>query len=60
MLIGNWIVGPVFLVTSWPFYVARLHAEEQMMVDEFGEEYKEYRKRTGRIIPKFGRICDAN
>jgi protein-S-isoprenylcysteine O-methyltransferase Ste14 len=24
------------------------------MIEEFGEEYREYMKRTGRVLPKIG------
>jgi protein-S-isoprenylcysteine O-methyltransferase Ste14 len=30
----------------------RIPKEEQMMVEEFGEEYKAYMKRIGRLLPK--------
>jgi protein-S-isoprenylcysteine O-methyltransferase Ste14 len=29
----------------------RMRAEERMMIEEFGNEYEEYRKRTKRLIP---------
>ena len=29
--------------------------EEQMMVEEFGEEYVRYMEHTGRLFPRFGR-----
>jgi protein-S-isoprenylcysteine O-methyltransferase Ste14 len=32
--------------------VARVPREEQMMLDEFGEEYRAYMQRTGRFFPK--------
>jgi protein-S-isoprenylcysteine O-methyltransferase Ste14 len=31
---------------------ARVPREEQMMIEEFGEEYKAYMQRTGRFFPK--------
>jgi len=31
----------------------RIPGEEQMMIDQFGEEYTEYMKRTGKLIPSF-------
>jgi protein-S-isoprenylcysteine O-methyltransferase Ste14 len=27
--------------------------EEQMLIDQFGDEYRAYMRRTGRLIPKF-------
>ena len=53
LLLQNWIVGPAFLVTFVPFYLLRVPSEERMMLDVFGDQYRDYRKRTGRILPKF-------
>lgn len=33
-------------------YLFRVPQEEQMMIDTFGEQYREYTTRTGRVIPK--------
>jgi len=35
--------------------VMRVPREEQMMIEEFGDEYKAYMERTGRFSPKFSR-----
>jgi protein-S-isoprenylcysteine O-methyltransferase Ste14 len=32
--------------------LARVPKEEQMMIGEFGEEYRTYMQRTGRFFPK--------
>jgi len=29
--------------------------EEQMMVEEFGDEYRSYMSQTGRIFPRLGK-----
>jgi len=34
---------------------ARIPKEEQMLLDEFGDEYRAYMKRTGRLLPRFRR-----
>jgi protein-S-isoprenylcysteine O-methyltransferase Ste14 len=34
-------------------YWARVADEEQMLIDQFGDEYRAYMRRTGRLIPKF-------
>jgi len=54
LLLQNWIAGLAFLVASVPLYLRRIPAEEQMMLEHFGEEYREYMKRTGRLIPRLG------
>ncbi len=53
LLIPNWIAGPSFLLLSIPLYLYRIPKEETMMIKQFGEEYKRYMKKTGRILPKF-------
>jgi protein-S-isoprenylcysteine O-methyltransferase Ste14 len=54
LLLQNWIVGFVNLLIFIPFYILRVQAEEKMMIDKFGEGYREYMKRTGGVIPKIG------
>ena len=51
LLLQNWVAGPAFLVASVPLYVARIPREEEMMLDQFGEEYRRYLERTGRVVP---------
>jgi protein-S-isoprenylcysteine O-methyltransferase Ste14 len=52
LMLHNWIAGFAFLLLSSVQYFTRIGAEEQMMVEQFGEEYKRYMERTGRIIPR--------
>ncbi len=51
LLLQNWIVGLVGLLVFLPLYLERVPREEQMMIDHFGEEYRTYMQRTGRVIP---------
>ncbi len=55
LLLQNWIAGPAFLVVQLPLYVRRIPAEERMMLEQFGDEYRQYMGRTGRLFPRFGR-----
>jgi len=55
LLLQNWIAGPAFLVVQVPLYLRRIPAEERMMLGQFGEEYREYMGRTGRLFPRFRR-----
>jgi len=59
----GWFVCLSLLTANWIFIGARVLTlagllwrtpkEEQMMIESFGGEYKEYIKRTGRFFPKF-------
>jgi protein-S-isoprenylcysteine O-methyltransferase Ste14 len=55
LLLQNWIAGPAFLVVQIPLYLRRIPAEERMMLEQFGEEYRQYMGRTGRLFPRLGR-----
>ena len=51
-LVGaNWFLI-AFLVVSFADLILRIPKEEQMMVEEFGEEYEAYIRRTGKLLPK--------
>lgn len=52
LFLPNWLVGPAYLVSMGVLYVIRRPHEEQMMVDAFGDEYREYRQRTGALFPR--------
>lgn len=54
LLLQNWIAGLVNLLIFIPFYLLRVQAEEKMMTDKFGDQYREYMKRTGGVLPKMG------
>ena len=47
--------SPFVLIAVWIIYFIvfrhRLHFEEKMMIEAFGDEYREYMKRTKRLIP---------
>ncbi len=52
LLIQNWLAGPLSLFFFIPFYFLRSSAEEKMMLERFGEAYRDYIKSTGGLIPK--------
>jgi protein-S-isoprenylcysteine O-methyltransferase Ste14 len=53
LLLQNWLAGPAGLLFFIPFYFLRVQAEENMMLDAFGDRYREYMNKTGGVIPKF-------
>jgi protein-S-isoprenylcysteine O-methyltransferase Ste14 len=50
-VIPNWVAGPSNLVAFAILFSLRLHAEEQMMSEAFGDEYATYAARTKRLVP---------
>jgi protein-S-isoprenylcysteine O-methyltransferase Ste14 len=48
---ANWFFVAFFFL-SLAGLVIRVPKEEQMMLDQFGDEYRAYMQRTGRFIPK--------
>lgn len=52
LISANLLVGVFGFLTWTLLYVVRVGDEEEMMLEQFGEEYEEYIKRTGRLIPK--------
>lgn len=55
LMLGNWIAGPACLVLFLPVFVVRVPREEQMMLNQFGEEYRAYMRSTGGVIPRLSR-----
>ena len=51
LVIPNWVAGPSNLVAFTILFALRVHAEEQMMTDVFGDEYTAYAARTKRLVP---------
>jgi protein-S-isoprenylcysteine O-methyltransferase Ste14 len=49
---SNWFVGIAGIICWSILYFIRVPKEERMMEEEFGDEYIQYKKETGRIIPK--------
>jgi protein-S-isoprenylcysteine O-methyltransferase Ste14 len=51
LLLQNWIAGPIGLVGFGILFFMRVPNEERVMIETFGEEYRDYMRRTARIIP---------
>jgi len=52
LLSANWIVAIASIGSVMLMYWARVADEEQMLIDQFGDEYRSYMEKTGRLIPK--------
>lgn len=51
LVTANWFFIAL-LVVSIVVLALRIPKEEQMMIEDFGEEYKAYMQRTGSLLPK--------
>jgi protein-S-isoprenylcysteine O-methyltransferase Ste14 len=52
LLVPNWIGGLSGLAGLALFLLARVGREERMMEETFGEQYRLYARRTGRLWPR--------
>ena len=51
LLLQNWIAGPLGLIGMGIQFAMRVPCDEEAMIETFGAEYRDYMKRTARIIP---------
>lgn len=52
LLTESWMAGVPWLMSIGLALATRMDEEEAMMVEQFGESYKEYKVRTGRFLPR--------
>lgn len=50
---ANWLVGLPGLIGGLVIFALRIPHEEQVMLERFGDEYREYMRRTGRLLPRW-------
>jgi protein-S-isoprenylcysteine O-methyltransferase Ste14 len=53
LLLQSWIAGFSSLLVFIPFYFLRVKAEEQLMLEQFGDQYRSYMQKVGAVFPKF-------
>ena len=59
LLLQNWFAGWSALLTFAVMYFVRTPREEQMMCEFFGQEYRDYMRQTGRLVPRLHVKNDA-
>jgi len=52
LLLSNWVAGPAALLAVAVLVVVRVPNEEQMMISQFGDDYRNYMRRTGGVVPR--------
>ncbi|MEA1924713.1 MAG: protein-S-isoprenylcysteine O-methyltransferase [Candidatus Altiarchaeota archaeon] len=52
LILSNWVVGVVGVLTWSILYFIRIHEEEKMMIEHFGKEWENYcRRTTKKLVP---------
>ena len=59
LLSANLLVILAHMLSMISMYLVRISDEEEMMIEQFGDEYREYMRRTGRLIPKLSILIDT-
>jgi len=49
---ANWLIGLCWIGMTILEVASRIGFEESLMLEFFGEQYREYMKKTGRLLPK--------
>lgn len=50
----SYLIVPLVLIVELPLFILRASLEEELLENEFGEKYRNYRKRSGFFIPFIG------
>jgi protein-S-isoprenylcysteine O-methyltransferase Ste14 len=53
MMVDNWFIAGLGILT-FILMAIRTPKEEANLIEKFGDEYREYMRRTGRFLPKLG------
>ncbi len=54
LALSSFIVLPIVLLVQLPLFILRAQLEEKLLVKRFPDEYENYKKKTGFIIPFIG------
>ena len=59
MMADNWFIA-AFGILAFILMASRTPKEEANLIEKFGDEYREYMKRTGRYLPRFPELFPNN
>lgn len=49
---ANWLIGLAWIGMTVLEVASRIGFEENLMLEYFGDQYQEYRKKTGKLLPR--------
>lgn len=53
LISANWLIGLAWIGMTSLEVASRIDFEEHLMLEYFGEQYREYMKKTGRYLPRW-------
>jgi protein-S-isoprenylcysteine O-methyltransferase Ste14 len=53
LISANWFIGLAWIGMTVLEITSRIGFEETLMLEYFGDQYRQYMKSTGRLFPKF-------
>jgi len=52
LMLHNWIAGFAYMIMIIPRTLVRIRKEEKIMLEKFGDEYRDYMEKTGGLLPR--------
>lgn len=52
LISANWLIGLAWLGMTAVEVVSRIRFEESLLLEYFGDQYRDYMKKTGRLLPR--------
>jgi len=52
LISANWLIGLAWIGMTLLEVTSRIGFEESLMLEYFGDQYRDYMKKTGRLLPK--------
>lgn len=52
LLTANWLISLTYLLPVFLLYRLRVGVEEHLLEEQFGQVYRDYTARTGRLLPR--------
>jgi protein-S-isoprenylcysteine O-methyltransferase Ste14 len=56
LIAANWFIGLLWIGMTGLDVAARMNTEEAMLLGQFGENYRAYMQKTGRLLPRLGKF----
>jgi protein-S-isoprenylcysteine O-methyltransferase Ste14 len=59
LISANWLIGISWIGMTALEVASRIGFEENLMLEYFGDQYREYMKRTGRLLPRMNIVTTS-